>query len=112
MAGLRGYDERFSSPGGGFVNHDLFERACRLPDSQLIMLLGEATFHQMHGGAATGNPSSSREEFAAEYRRLRGRKFSKPRVPALYLGALPRQALPTVAAAAARAASALAARRS
>src|SRR5262249_36058225 len=38
---LGGYDERFRAPGGGLVNLDTYVRACTLPDSQLITLLGE-----------------------------------------------------------------------
>lgn len=56
---LDGYDVAFNSPGGGFANHDLWKRACELPDAQVIMLLGEATFHQFHGGVATNNPALS-----------------------------------------------------
>ena len=51
---LGGYDERFRSAGGGFANLDTYVSACSLPDSQLITLLGEGTFHQVHGGIAQG----------------------------------------------------------
>jgi glycosyltransferase involved in cell wall biosynthesis len=44
---LGDYDERFQSTGGGLANLDAFARACSLPDIRLIVLLGEATFHQM-----------------------------------------------------------------
>ena len=58
---LGGLDERFDLPGGGLVNHDLYLRACSLPDIQLVVLLGEGTFHQLHGGAATsGRITASR----------------------------------------------------
>ena len=50
---LGGLDERFELPGGGLVNHDLYRRACDLPGAELVVLLGEGTFHQYHGGAAT-----------------------------------------------------------
>ena len=50
---LGGLDERFDLPGGGLVNHDLYRRACALDGVQLVVLLGEGTFHQFHGGAAT-----------------------------------------------------------
>ena len=32
---------------------DTYARACALPDSELVMLLGEGTFHQIHGGVMT-----------------------------------------------------------
>lgn len=44
---LRGLDERFTSPGGGFIAPDFFRRACEHPESELFILLGEGTFHQM-----------------------------------------------------------------
>ncbi len=51
---LGGYDERFDLPGGGVVNKDFYLRAAALPNSEWILLLGEATFHQIHGGVSTG----------------------------------------------------------
>ena len=50
---LGGYDERYAYPGGGLVGIDFFRRA--VASAQLIFtLLGEGTFHQTHGGAASG----------------------------------------------------------
>ena len=83
---LGGYDERFESLGGGFVNVDTFARACALPDAQLIALLGEGTFHQIHGGVATNSPTLRRQEFAEEYRTLTGRELEPPPVAPLYVG--------------------------
>jgi hypothetical protein len=48
-----GFDERSRTPGGGLVNLDFFARALAVADP-VITLLGEGTFHQVHGGAATG----------------------------------------------------------
>jgi len=50
---LGGFDERFDLPGGGFVNLDFFRRAVLREGSELVVLLGEGTFHQLHGGIAT-----------------------------------------------------------
>jgi glycosyltransferase involved in cell wall biosynthesis len=50
---LGNFDERFDAPGGGLVNHDVFRRALALPAAELVLLLGEGTFHQFHGGVAT-----------------------------------------------------------
>jgi len=95
---LRGLDERFLSPGGGFVNLDFYRRACDRAEA-LVMLLGEGTFHQVHGGTATNAPWSSHpfEAFHAEYRSIRGEPYESPTRPACYLGELPRQALPFLA---------------
>jgi glycosyltransferase involved in cell wall biosynthesis len=85
---LGGLDEAFALPGGGLVNHDLFRRACELPDSELIVVLGEGTFHQIHGGAATSG-LYTRAEAGEEYQRLRGRVYSPPERPPLYVGRVP-----------------------
>ena len=69
-AELGGLDEEFALPGGGLVNHDLLRRACELPGAELIVLLGEGTFHQIHGGAATSG-RYTREEAGDEYERAR-----------------------------------------
>src|SRR5947209_1908246 len=47
---LGGFDERFQAPGGGLVNLDFFQRALSRPDLEYVLLLGEGTFHQVHGG--------------------------------------------------------------
>lgn len=96
---LGGMDERFDLPGGGLVNLDIFCRALDLPDAQLVILLGEGTFHQAHGGAASGTPAPKFHRTAApwfkQYENLRGRPSPSPRldVPRTYVGVLPRPAL-------------------
>lgn len=90
---LGGWDEGFVTPGGGFANLDTWARACADPESELIMLLGEATFHQVHGGIATNNPAAPHAEFRAEYERLRGRPYALPTRRPLYFGTLPDAAL-------------------
>jgi hypothetical protein len=83
---LGGVDERFAAPGGGLVNLDTYRRACALPGTQLIVLLGEGTFHQVHGGVATNSLVSPWATFHEEYVRIRGHDFSPPRIEPLYLG--------------------------
>ena len=85
---LGGFEERFRTPGGGLVNLDLFARACALPRARLVMLLGEATFHQVHGGATTNDPEASMEELYAEYELLRGRPYEWPRAEPLFASSL------------------------
>ena len=46
-------DESFSMPGGGFVNLDFFERMVLTPGVTLVTMLGEGSFHQVHGGTTT-----------------------------------------------------------
>ena len=86
---LGGWDERFVTPGGGLANLDTWARVCTDPTGELIMLLGEATFHQVHGGVMTNNPNPPFELFHEEYRRLRGRPYERPTRQPLYFGTLP-----------------------
>jgi glycosyltransferase involved in cell wall biosynthesis len=101
-AALGGLDERFVLPGGGLANHDLFRRACELDGTQLVVLLGEGTFHQIHGGAATSGRVGW-EQMHDEYVALRGRQWKPPENERLYLGTVPASALPHVEHAAQRA---------
>jgi hypothetical protein len=91
-----GYDTAFVSPGGGLVNLDTWARLCADPQNDLFMLLGEATFHQVHGGIATNSLAPPHDLFAAEYQRLRGRPYERPSRKPLFLGSFPRQALRSV----------------
>ena len=86
---LGGFDERFQVRGGGLVNLDFFRRAVESPDLDYVLLLGEASFHQMHGWSPY-----PLEEFHREYEAIRGRPYDRPRRRPTYLGSLSRQALP------------------
>ena len=100
---LGGYDERFQSPGGGLVNLDFFERAVSSPALQYVMLLGEGTFHQFHGGVASNAPVANHPypQLHEEYRRLRGKSFAPPKRRPYFIGQIPDEALPAAAASAA-----------
>jgi hypothetical protein len=75
-----GYDERFVTPGGGLVNPDAYRRACELSGSQLIILLGEGTFHQIHGGVITNATTTAPlQMFREEYRSIHHRDYSGPK---------------------------------
>jgi len=99
---LGGFEERFRSPGGGLASLDFFRRASEHSESQLVVLLGEATFHQIHGGVATNSPEGQHpwETFAREYEEIRGFAYEKPQTDPLYLGFLPPTALPYLLASA------------
>lgn len=104
---LGGFDERFTSLGGGLANFDVFERAIERQDALLVLLVGEGTFHQLHYGATTQEggirrPAPSGEGtlgdvYGREYAAIRGRSWSPtdrqphlfgrlthPRVPPLF----------------------------
>ena len=48
-----GLDESFASPGGGYLNLDFFTRSLQHHGSAITVLLGEGSFHQIHGGVAS-----------------------------------------------------------
>lgn len=83
-AELGGYDPAFTERGGGVVNADTLLRACALPRTQLIRILGEGTFHQFHGGLSTSTPESAVETLkrgAQAYQRRRGVPLRTTRTP-------------------------------
>jgi glycosyltransferase involved in cell wall biosynthesis len=96
---IGGYDERFESPGGGLVNLDVWKRVCEDPTVQVVMLLGEATFHQVHGGIATNNPKHGEAVagFGQEYKAIRGHDFTPPAIEPAFYGRIPAEALPSLA---------------
>jgi tetratricopeptide (TPR) repeat protein len=96
---LGGVDERFDAPGGGLMNLDTYRRAGELPDAELVILLGEATFHQLHGGVSTNGSLESLSGLLAgwckQYETIRGYSFACPKLKnaPTYLGTVPRPAL-------------------
>ena len=94
---LGGLDEAFALPGGGLVNHDLYRRACELSDTELIVLLGEGTFHQFHGGAATSG-AQRWEDMRADYEAIRGLPHRPPERAPWLVGRMPPAALEQVGA--------------
>ncbi len=97
---LGGYDERFDAPGGGLVNLDFYRRAVLRENAELVVLLGEGTFHQLHGGVATNSGQAqwqrSIELWQAQYQAIRGEDFVPPKKRPVYLGSVPRPALPSL----------------
>jgi cephalosporin hydroxylase len=86
-----GFDESFSMPGGGFANLDLYERLGSSPDVTVVSIIGEGSFHQLHGGVTTNQAEADartdrifgyREHFAD----LRGRRHRGPGKPVHYVG--------------------------
>jgi len=105
---LGGVDERFDAPGGGLINHDTFRRTLELPDAKLVILLGEATFHQLHGGTSTNAPRDRQRDdlirWSSQYARIRGRPYQRLRSShaPTYIGTWPRPALTQMVRAAIR----------
>lgn len=95
---LRGMDERFDQPGGGYVNLDLYRRALTASGVHGVMLAGEASFHQLHGGITTNAAAEIRQGYdaiaRARYRQLRGVDFSPPETVMTLHGRIASNALP------------------
>lgn len=92
---LGGYDPNFQSAGGGLANHDLFIRVHQDVSFTPVMLMGEATFHQIHGGVAT-NARVSDHPFPrmnAEFAQIRGHPWAPVYRAPIYFGSVPNQAL-------------------
>ena len=94
---LGGYDAKFDMRGGGVVNLDLYKRACEYPGITHVVLPGEGTFHQFHGGVTTGGEAEAArakliESIMQQYEQIRGEKYSSPQTNPIYLGEIPDQA--------------------
>ena len=90
---IRGFDERFVTPGGGLVNRYVFTKFVENPNIQTVSLLGEASFHQMHGGI-TSNQVSSLERanlFNAEYKKLFNRSREIPNYNPIFYGKITKE---------------------
>jgi hypothetical protein len=82
------YQTRFTSPGGGLCNLELFNRVNEASWLQPIMLLGEASFHQFHGGVATNAPIDQHpwDAMEREYSQIVGEPWQNMFRPPIYLG--------------------------
>jgi hypothetical protein len=87
---LGGFCRAFQSAGGGWVNLDFFRRACEASYLEPVVLLGEGTFHQFHGGIATNVAMAEHPApgFLEEYERVRGTRYVEPQFSPCYLGRL------------------------
>ena len=89
-----GFDEAFSVAGGGYANLELYERLGNSPDVTVCSILGEASFHQVHGGTTTNQIDAAERRgrvfgYAEHYAQLRGRAFRGPGKPLHFVGRMP-----------------------
>lgn len=87
---IGGFDERFTSAGGGLVNLDFFNKINSFDDLDLVMLLGEATFHQFHGGTATNVAMKDHpiQKMTEEYNSIHKKAFEHCYKPPYYFGSI------------------------
>src|SRR4029453_19196008 len=88
-----GYDEAFTMAGGGYTNLDFYERIGTAPGVNVVTILGEGSFHQLHGGTTTNQlDSDGRRQasvsYADHYGELRGRPFKGPGKPIPSVGTM------------------------
>ena len=90
---LGGADERFDYPGGGFLNLDIFKRVVESPGVTPIQVIGEGSFHQLHGGITTNSNGKEREarleKYRSQYAQIRGHGEVMAHLPFTYMGHLP-----------------------
>jgi cephalosporin hydroxylase len=94
------FDERFAEPGGGYANLELYERLGAMPGVTIVTILGEGSFHQLHGGTTTNvaDPSDRRATitaFAEHFEALHGRPFRGPGKMLHYVGTMFPRAMKT-----------------
>ncbi len=72
-----GFNKEFKSSGGGLVNLDFFNKINQLESIEPTLLLGEATFHQFHGGVATNIPLEEHpfKKMNEEYKSIYGENY-------------------------------------
>jgi cephalosporin hydroxylase len=87
-----GFDEGFAVAGGGYTNLEFYERMASTPGVQVVTMLGEGTFHQIHGGTTTniadeGERRERVRSYAEQYREMQGKPFQGPEKPIQFVGA-------------------------
>ena len=91
--GIGGADEQFASPGGGLINSDIFKRAADVSGVTPVQLIGEGSFHQLHGGTTTNVSAEDRNarvlQFRQEYAEIRGHDNIMTDKPFHFMGHLP-----------------------
>lgn len=88
-----GADERFDFPGGGFLNLDIFKRAVEAPGVTPVQIIGEGSFHQLHGGITTNKVGEQREQqlekYREQYEQIRGHRNVMSGASFIYMGHMP-----------------------
>lgn len=88
-------DEDFTLRGGGSINLHMYRSLGMLADSQLVVLPGEGSFHQYHGGVTTSEYDGLDAELASHKKQLHakwGGVFHSLRRNPTLLGSIPQQA--------------------
>jgi cephalosporin hydroxylase len=86
-----GFEGRFTMPGGGYANLELYERLGSSPDVTVCSIIGEGSFHQVHGGTTTNEAAAAERRarvfgYGQHYAQLRGRPFRGAGKPIHFVG--------------------------
>lgn len=88
-----GCDERFDIAGGGFLVPDLCRQLADLGDAEIVQLMGEASFHQLHGGTSTNttteDQSAKLQRYLQQYEAIRGTPYKVSQKPLRFYGHMP-----------------------
>ncbi|MGZ4716432.1 MAG: CmcI family methyltransferase [Acidimicrobiales bacterium] len=87
------FDESFAIAGGGYANLELYERLGSTAGVHEATILGEGSFHQVHGGTTTNvsDVDDRRERiavYAGQYADMRGKGFRGPNKQMHYVGTM------------------------
>ena len=87
-----GYDDSFDEPGGEYSNLEFFERTVAHPGVNVVTIVGEGSFHQLHDGTTTNvatpdERNAKIRRYAERYAELRGRGFRSPQKQTHLVGA-------------------------
>lgn len=87
------FDESFAMPGGGYANLELYERLASTPGVTSVTILGEGSFHQVHGGTTTNQSEvdarhQELSSYSEHFRDVRGRAYRGHGKPTHYVGAM------------------------
>lgn len=94
---IGGADARFDMRGGGAINLHMYRKLGLLPDTRVVVLPGEGSFHQYHGGVTTSTAydvEREREQHSRQLQTLWGQQFHSLRKEPVLLGAVAAQAQP------------------
>lgn len=100
IAAIGGADERFDLPGGGALNLWLWHRLSHFPGLTSVVLPGEGSVHQVHGGVTTttdADHDAKTDAFRDQLNAILGEPFKSPDVDVTYLGLLPQTLAPFMA---------------
>jgi len=82
------FHQGFISKGGGLINLSVFKDLIEIKKLQVYALIGEATFHQFHGGAASNISMAEHpvQEYRKEYKSIMDKEFAVPKYNPIYYG--------------------------